>query len=134
MSEGLILVLDHATVWAPLDRREDARWFYGSVLGLPEAPRGSGVLDDSGPLWFALGDGHYLLVTFEPVPLGAAAGSLALRVSAVSTVADALRANGLDAHVGSVTDGNCRRCFCRDPFGNRLEFVEYLSAEGRGAA
>lgn len=134
-SDGLVRGFDHIHVNAPPGEQDNARWFYGAVLGLREVPRAQSVICDSGPLWFELGDGQQLHLTFEPLlHYTVSSGHLALRVRSVAAVLEVLRTNGFEAH----TDGTARipesRCFSRDPFGNRLEFVAYAAAGAIDAA
>ncbi len=134
MSDSLVCGVDYVHLIAPPDRREDARWFYGSILGLREITGSQCVVTGSSPLGFALGEGCQLRITFEPVPRNSRATShLALRVNSLTAVVENLKANGFEASVGSMSDGSGWRGFCNDPFGNRLEFVEYASA-GPGIA
>jgi len=135
MSEPLVSGFDHIHVHAPPEGRENARWFYGALLGLTEIAANEAILSDSSPLCFELADGRQLHVTFGPSPGSSPLpGHLAFRVESAAAVRDRLRANGFDAHTDAGADPHDVRCFCRDPFGNRLEFVERAAARVCGAA
>ncbi len=135
MSEPLISGFDHVRVHAPPDGRENARWFYGGLLGLTEIAVPETILSDSSPLRFELADGRQLHVTFGPASGGSpAVGHLAFRVESATAVCDRLRANGFDAHTDAGANPHEVRCFCRDPFGNRLEFVERTAVRVCGVA
>lgn len=135
MNNSLVVGFDHIHVNAPPDEYDNARWFYGTVLGLKEVAVPQTIISDSGPMWFELGDGQQLHVTFEPSAHNSmSSGHLALRVSSVAAVLDVLKANGFDAHTDAISDVPESRCFCRDPFGNRIEFVAYAADNVRGAA
>jgi len=135
MSEPLISGFDHVRVHAPPDGRENARWFYGGLLGLTEMAVPETILSDSSPRRFELADGRQLHVTFGPASGGSpAVGHLAFRVESATAVCDRLRANGFDAHTDAGANPHEVRCFCRDPFGNRLEFVERTAVRVCGVA
>jgi catechol 2,3-dioxygenase-like lactoylglutathione lyase family enzyme len=130
MNEDMVLGFDHIHVNAPPEAQENARWFYGTVLGLKEVAVPHTIISDSAPMWFELGDGQQLHVTFEPVSRNAvSSGHLALRVRSVAALLEVLGANGFDSCADLAAGAGEARCFCRDPFGNRLEFVEYASAK-----
>lgn len=107
-------------VQVPIPRHgeQQARDFYGAVLGLRELAR-SGV--EGGDIWFALRDGRELLCAaveeFRPnrrsVPM--------LGFADLESLADVLGKAGHRAE----WDFNAPRprFYCLDPFGNRLEFV-----------
>lgn len=119
-----IVGFDHITVTAPIGQHDVVRWFYGDLLGLEEIVRPR-VLEDSGPVWFRLNCGQQLHVSFEAsVHNLSTARHIGLRVRSAEDVLATLRANGFEARVES-NDGQGRTvCFCQDPFGNRIEFVE----------
>ena len=124
MKHEMVLGLDHINVTAMPGEYENVRWFYGTVLGLREIVR-SYPLPESGPLWFTLGNGIELHVDFDGVPHNHnSTRHVALRVRSLEAVTEALRSNGFDIATDGATRTGACRCFCRDPFGNRLEFVE----------
>ncbi len=135
MSERLVIGFDHIHLVAPPEKQDDARWFYGGVLGLREIPVPESVLADSAPIWFEVGGGQELHITFEAGPSNrAGAVYLALRVRSIRTLIEALKANGFEAWSDGMSGPEGSRCFCRDPFGNRLEFVDQSSLPAVGAA
>ena len=50
----MLLGIDHVQVAAPAGSEDDARRFYGELLGLPEVPKPP-VLQARGGVWFACG-------------------------------------------------------------------------------
>ncbi len=131
-----ILGFDHIHINVPPDERDNARWFYGSVLGLRELAVPQAVISDSAPLCFQVGPAQELHLTFEPTTYNANGwGHLAWCVESIEALLERLNANGFDVHAdGAAGPGERRRFFCRDPFGNRLEFAEAAVAEAREVA
>lgn len=124
MDEPLVWALDHITITAPHEQQDNVRWFYGNILGLQEIEVPSHVAGDK-PIWFRVGRNQELHVSFEsPVQNTIAPRHVGLKVRSVQKVVEALRSNGFDVSADLAGRG-AARCFCRDPFGNRLEFVEY---------
>jgi catechol 2,3-dioxygenase-like lactoylglutathione lyase family enzyme len=112
-----IVGLDHVQLAAPADCRQEARAFFGALLGLEELEKPE-ALRGRGGCWFALPGGHQLHIGVEEPFAPAKKAHPAFLV----TDYDALR-----ARLGAQEDktiGGVRRFFSTDPFGNRLEFVE----------
>ncbi|HEY3544104.1 MAG TPA: hypothetical protein VGK79_16325 [Gaiellaceae bacterium] len=109
--------IDHVQVAAPPGCEEQARAFYGSVVGLREVEKPA-PLRARGGVWFAVGDAQQLHVGVERDFAPA-------RKAHPAFVVDDLDA--LAARIGDVTWGNelpaVRRFYASDPFGNRLEFL-----------
>jgi catechol 2,3-dioxygenase-like lactoylglutathione lyase family enzyme len=115
-----IVGLDHVQLAMPASREQDARAFYGGVLGLAEITKPS-ALCDRGGCWFT-GRGVVLHLGVEDN------FSPARKAHPAFVVAD-LRAARRDleaAGVGVIEDDalGLRRFFADDPFGNRIEFIE----------
>jgi catechol 2,3-dioxygenase-like lactoylglutathione lyase family enzyme len=106
------------------DGAERARTFYGGVLGLDERPLPEAV-DPTRFLWFHLGDRLDLhLHVLDSVDPPAVRDHFCV---VVDEPLETLRARLADA--GVETDAPAERidarCFyCRDPFGNLIEFAE----------
>jgi len=122
----MITGIHHIQLCAPPNSEVEARRFYGDLLGMLEIAKPP-ELAKRGGVWFELGEG-------QQVHLGVEADFVAPRKAhpalSVAGLAD-LRAK-LDA-AGYVTESDelfigYDRFYVRDPFGNRLEFVEPLPA------
>jgi len=114
--------LQHVSIPIPRDGAEQARSFYGGLLGLAERdvlPR----LDPAGFIWFRVGGDlelHLMLVE-EPPPrrphfclvVGDGLGELRARLAAA----------GVETAEGTELLGR-PRFTCRDPFGNLIEFAQ----------
>ena len=115
--------LDHVQVAAPPGCEEDARHFYGRLLGLEEIPKPE-PLAAAGGVWFAVG-AHELHVGVTASFVAADKAHPALRVTdaaALDELAARLRAAGAPVEPDGRLPGR-RRFFARDPWGNRLELV-----------
>ena len=122
---GHVVGLDHVQVAAPAGCEDEARRFYGRLLGLQELekpPR----LAARGGAWFRLGP-HELHVGVQDDFTPASKGHPALRVDSVAALnelAARLRDAGIDfvwadpAEIPGTT-----RFHVHDPWGNRLELV-----------
>jgi catechol 2,3-dioxygenase-like lactoylglutathione lyase family enzyme len=122
---GAILGLDHVQVAAPSDCEEDARRFYGGLLGLAEIAKPRGLVGRGG-VWFRVG-AQELHVGVAEQFAPATKAHPALRVSSASELeqlAARLTADGVEvrwadpAEIPGVT-----RFFVDDPWGNRLEML-----------
>jgi extradiol dioxygenase family protein len=111
--------LDHVLVCIPEGKTAEARAFYGQVLGLAEIPGEH----PGGAIWFEMAD-IQLHLREE------AGGSLSLRHPAfeirnLDAAKVLLQQKGVDVSYSSDIDGR-QRFFIRDPFGNRMEFLEFV--------
>jgi catechol 2,3-dioxygenase-like lactoylglutathione lyase family enzyme len=116
-----VVGVDHVQLAMPAGREDEARAFYGGLLGIPEiakppalAARG-GAWFESGRLKIHLGVDR----NFRP----AQKAHPGLLVSGLDTLIERLRAAGL-ALVDDEPLAGYRRVFVNDPFGNRLELME----------
>jgi catechol 2,3-dioxygenase-like lactoylglutathione lyase family enzyme len=112
-----LLGLDHVQLAGPAGCEEEARAFFGGLLGLEELDKPE-ALRARGGCWFALPDGRQLHIGVEREFTAAAKAHPAFRVSAYDELRARLGGQEDDAIPG------VRRFYAADPFGNRLEFVE----------
>ena len=120
-----IVGLDHVQVAAPAACEEDARRFYGRVLGLEELAKPP-LLAARGGVWFRLG-AHELHVGVAEDFTPATKAHPALRVDsseALEEIAARLRDAGVDvAWADPAEIPGTSRFHVHDPWGNRLELV-----------
>jgi len=120
-----ILGIHHVQVNVPADRAEDARRFYEGVLGFQEMPRPSS-LPAAGRhgVWYRCGQGEFHVFFAPPADFRADGTSRhpALLVDDLKGLRRRLAEAGASLEEAIPIDGR-RRFFCRDPFGNRLEFL-----------
>jgi catechol 2,3-dioxygenase-like lactoylglutathione lyase family enzyme len=113
--------IDHVQVAAPPGCEDDARRFYGALIGFEEIEKPE-ALRPRGGVWFRVGPQELHVGVEEPFTPATKAHP-AFRVDDL----DALRARLEHAGVPiSDDDGailNVRRFHAADPFGNRLEFL-----------
>ncbi len=115
--------LDHVQVAAPSGSEDEARRFYGEVLGMAEL-RKPDALRARGGVWFACGDGHQLHVGIAErfTPATKAHPALLVRAADLDRLADRLAAAGCAVTWDDAIAGT-RRFFTADPWGNRIELV-----------
>lgn len=123
-----VLGFDHVQVTAPREREAEAIAFYRDVLGLREIPKPE-ALAGRGGAWYVCGDLQLHLGledTFRPQ----AKAHPAFRVTDLAAMRQRLEAAGAPIAVDVQLPG-CERFETRDPFGNRLEFMQILDDAAR---
>jgi catechol 2,3-dioxygenase-like lactoylglutathione lyase family enzyme len=111
--------IDHVQVAAPPGCEEEARAFYGELLGLEELPKPE-PLAARGGCWFRAGDQELHVGVEDPFTPARKA-----HPGFVVAELDRLASRLDDAGVAIVHDNELsgsKRFFAADPFGNRLEF------------
>ncbi|MBI1885375.1 MAG: VOC family protein [Chloroflexi bacterium] len=129
MSE--IVGLHHVQMNVPAERAEEARRFYGGVLGLEEMPRPYS-LPAAGRqgVWYRCGEGEFH-VFFAPsgdYRNDSTSRHPAFLVADLEALRGRLEGAGVAVEEAVPIPGR-RRFFCRDPFGNRLEFLAFDGGE-----
>lgn len=117
--------LDHVQLAMPAGGEEQARRFYGELLGLPETAKPP-HLAARGGCWFE-SDAVKLHLGVEAEFRPARKAHPALLVAGLPALVERLRAEG----VGVVDDEPLEgydRVYASDPFGNRLELMEPTGA------
>lgn len=115
-----IVGIDHVQLAMPAGGEDEARAFYGGVLGLEELPKPE-PLSRRGGCWFAAPGGQiHLGVEAEFRP--ARKAHPGLLVADLDACMAALRSADVEFVEDTSLPGT-RRCFAHDPFGNRIEFV-----------
>jgi catechol 2,3-dioxygenase-like lactoylglutathione lyase family enzyme len=120
--EVFIEGLDHVQIAAPRDCEEDARWFFGELLGLVEVEKPSS-LQARGGVWFQAGLQQLHVGVEEPfAPARKAHPALRVQEGALEPLAGRLEAAGAKVVWDDTLDG-VRRFFSEDPWGNRIELL-----------
>jgi catechol 2,3-dioxygenase-like lactoylglutathione lyase family enzyme len=120
-----IVGIDHVFLSMPPGAEEEARRFYGSILGLREVPKPP-ELAGGGGCWFA-GDGVAIHLGPERDYRALDNAHPALLLRDLAAARQALTA----AEVPIEEDDSglpVRRCYIHDPFGNRIELVDARDA------
>lgn len=119
-----IFRLQHTTIPMTPGGNDEARRFYGGVLGLPEKPVPSS-LDGNRIVWFAVsedGDEVHVLAQ-EGVDPSISGQHLCLVVDNLDETREALVADGIEIGEEPPIHNRPRFSF-RDPFGNKVEITE----------
>lgn len=114
--------LNHVMLCIPEGREEDARVFYGQVLGLPELTD-MGYPLPNGAIWFQMGDIELHIRAEKATEMSQR--HPAFEVKNLEAARSLLEGNGIEVRNDSPIPGRNRFSF-RDPFGNRIELIEML--------
>ncbi|WP_028399374.1 VOC family protein [Ectobacillus panaciterrae] len=114
--------IDHVQLAAPKGCEEQAREFFGNKLGLPEIPKPAN-LQGRGGCWFVCGKQEiHIGVQENFVP--AKKAHPAFCVENINEFRAHLEQAGVSIKEEPAIEGRTR-FFVDDPFGNRIEFLEY---------
>ncbi|MEK8130079.1 VOC family protein [Paenibacillus filicis] len=121
----LYLGLDHVQLAAPAGCEAEARQFYHDILGWMEIPKPE-PLQARGGVWFRCGQ-HQVHIGVQPDFVPATKAHPAFRIQHI----DRLREHLLQYQIQIIDDEaraeeGVKRFYLHDPFGNRLEFLEWL--------
>jgi catechol 2,3-dioxygenase-like lactoylglutathione lyase family enzyme len=118
----MILAIHHAQITIPKGAEDEAREFYCEVLGLTELPKPD-ELAGRGGFWLAVGDRQLHIGTEAGADKAVSKAHVAYEVQDLESWRRKLAASNI-----AITEGiqipALRRFEFRDPFGNRIEFVE----------
>ena len=120
MSTYPFSAIDHVQLAMPSGGEDQARAFYGMLLGMREVPKPA-ELARRGGCWFECGPVQIHLgleADFRP----ARKAHPALRCFDYDGLVDRLKAGGVDVTDDASIPG-VRRCHIADPFGNRIELI-----------
>ena len=116
------MILDHVQLAAPPGSEDEARRFYGELLGLEEIPKPE-PMRVSGGVWFRLGE-QELHIGIEDAfaPARKAHPGLRTQPGELDVIAARLSAAGAPVDWDQRYPG-VRRFYTADPFGNRIEIL-----------
>ena len=117
-----ILHLHHAQITIPPGTEAQAREFYCALLGLPEVTKPVS-LQARGGFWLQVGEQQVHVGTEEGVERTRTKAHLAYQVEDIAAWRERLAAQGIAILEGIPIPGYDRFEF-RDPFGNRVEFLQ----------
>jgi catechol 2,3-dioxygenase-like lactoylglutathione lyase family enzyme len=121
----MITAVDHVQLSAPPGSEDRLRAYYADVLGMTEIPKPP-VLAARGGCWFQVG-AVQLHVGVEEDFRPAKKAHPGLRVADIGAYAARLEARGAQVTWDDALPGH-RRFYSEDPVGNRLEFLEPVTA------
>lgn len=120
----MIISLHHAQITIPQGAEEEGRRFYCQLLQLPEIEKPES-LRQRGGFWLQVGDRQVHVGTEEGVERHATKAHLAYLVTDLAFWRERLQVAGIEILMGIPIPGY-NRFELRDPFGNRLEFIQAL--------
>ncbi|HEX2622339.1 MAG TPA: VOC family protein, partial [Phototrophicaceae bacterium] len=116
--------LHHAQITVPKTAEAEARAFYCDLLALKEIPKPD-ALKARGGFWVRLGDIEIHISLQDGVDRHASNAHLAYQVVDLDYWLDLLKQRGIE--IGdSIPIPGYKRFEFRDPFGNRVEFIQPL--------
>jgi catechol 2,3-dioxygenase-like lactoylglutathione lyase family enzyme len=116
--------IHHVQITVPRDREADARRFYGEFLGLQEVGKPKS-LETRGGFWLQVGELQVHVGVEEGFDRSTTKAHVAYAVSGLDAWRSKLSATGVEVFDGIPIPGY-RRFEFRDPFGNRVEFIEQV--------
>jgi catechol 2,3-dioxygenase-like lactoylglutathione lyase family enzyme len=121
----LILRVQHAQITIPKGAEETAREFYCGVLGLREIPKPE-ILRTRGGFWLEVGAFQVHIGTEDGFDRRASKAHIAYEVEDLEAWRRKLSENEVEILEG-IPIPHYNRFEFRDPFGNRVEFLEKLN-------
>ncbi|MGB7161201.1 MAG: VOC family protein [Tepidisphaeraceae bacterium] len=118
----MIRGIHHVQITVPKGAEKQARAFYCDVLGLPEVEKPDS-LKGRGGLWIKVGDRDVHIGTEDGVDRTKSKAHVAYEVTDVAAWRDRLKKAGVDP-LDSIPIEGFDRFEARDPFGNRIEFIQ----------
>lgn len=119
--------LDHVQLAAPEGCEAEARHFYQDLLGWTEIPKPE-ILKKRGGVWFLCGT-HQVHIGIQQDFVPATKAHPAFHVQNLNELRQHLQQRHiLVADDDARTDEGVCRFYINDPFGNRLEFLEWLAS------
>ena len=118
----MIRSVHHAQISIPKGGEDDARAFYCDVLGLKEIPKPDSLAGRGG-FWLELGDQQIHFGAEDGIDRERTKAHLAYLVEDLEGWRKKLEEHGIAA-IGGIPIPNYDRFEFRDPFGNRVEFLE----------
>lgn len=117
--------LDHVQLAAPEGCEAEARRFFNGLLGLAEIPKPE-LLQKRGGVWFQCGI-HQVHIGVQRDFVPATKAHPAFHVQHLNELREHLLQNNIQVTDDEArADEGVRRFYINDPFGNRLEFLEWL--------
>ena len=123
----MISAVHHVQVSIPIGSEEAARAFYIGLLGLREVPKPD-ALAGRGGFWLELDGFQIHFGTEDDIDRARSKAHVAYLVTDLENWREKLVEAGCVIMDGIPIPGYCRFEF-RDPFGNRVEFLESLDSE-----
>lgn len=120
----MIIGIHHAQITIPKGQEKEGRDFYCGVLGLKETPKPQS-LQGRGGFWLQVGDKQVHVGTEDGVDRTLSKTHVAYETSDLAHWRKIMASNNIEVFSGEPIPGYDRFEF-RDPFGNRVEFIQKL--------
>lgn len=118
----MIKAIHHVQISIPVGAEDKAREFYCGLLGFNEIPKPEALIARGG-LWLELGDLQIHFGAEDGVERTKTKGHVAYLVTGLDEWREKMIAYGCET-IDGIAIPNINRFEFRDPFGNRVEFVE----------
>ncbi|SDO03428.1 hypothetical protein SAMN04487897_107145 [Paenibacillus sp. yr247] len=116
--------IDHIQLAAPENCEDEARTFFSELLGWTEIPKPEN-LRKRGGVWFKCGT-HQVHIGVQKDFIPATKAHPAFHVHHLDELRNYLESNNLPViHDDARVEEGVKRFYLNDPFGNRLEFLEW---------
>lgn len=115
--------IDHIQLAAPKGCEEEARRFFTGILRLPEIEKPP-LLKKKGGVWFTLGS-YQIHIGVEEKFSPAKKAHPAFEVENLEALKEHLSEQGVSFVVDAELPG-ANRIYIHDPFGNRIEILEWM--------
>ena len=120
----MILSIHHAQITIPVGAEDDAREFYCKTLGLEETEKPDSLAGRGG-FWLVVGDSQVHVGVENNVERERSKAHVAYLVDDLDAMRSKLAGEKIDIIDGIPIPGYSRFEF-RDPFGNRVEFLQAI--------
>ncbi|HEX7064359.1 MAG TPA: VOC family protein [Bacillales bacterium] len=114
--------IDHVQLAAPHGCEEEARKFFGDILGMKEIPKPANLARRGG-VWFKCGT-HQLHIGVQEDFVPAKKAHPAFHVENLGALRERIMNKGIKVKDDESLEG-ANRFYVNDPFGNRLEFLHW---------
>jgi len=121
----MIKAVHHAQISIPIGSEPEAKAFYCGVLGMREIPKPASLAGRGG-FWVQLGDCQIHFGVEDDIERAKTRAHVAYLIEGLSQWRDRLNSVGIMTKDGIPIPGYNRFEF-RDPFGNRVEFMEIMT-------
>lgn len=116
--------IDHVQLAAPKGSESTARTFYGEILGFTEVEKPE-LLKKRGGVWFAFGS-YQIHIGIEEPFAPAKKAHPAFQIENLNALKVHLSKSDVSFIVDTDLPG-ANRIYVHDPFGNRIEILEWIS-------
>ncbi|MCC2685378.1 MAG: methyltransferase protein [Paenibacillaceae bacterium] len=119
--------IDHIQLAGPEGCEEAAREFFARLLGWPEIPKPANLIGRGG-VWFRCGV-HQVHIGVQKDFTPAKKAHPAFQVRELGELRERLKTGGVEVIDDDArADEGAQRFYVNDPFGNRLEFLEWIAS------